>query len=155
MKLPLFSWLVGLPGADTICLPRVTDRLFIAIEGGQGTRLGSSAPKGCFDVGLPSKKSLFQLQAERIRRVETLAAKKVSSKCTVVVPWYVMTSGPTRGPTQKFFEENNYFGLKKENVVFFEQGVLPCISNDGKILLESKSKVTLPHCFASAWRGQC
>jgi UDP-N-acetylglucosamine/UDP-N-acetylgalactosamine diphosphorylase len=72
--------------------------------------------------------------------VQELAAKKVS-KSAVVVPWYVMTSGPTRGPTQKFFEENNYFGLKKENVLFFEQGVLPCISNDGKILLESKSKV--------------
>lgn len=108
--------------------------------GGQGTRLGSSAPKGCFDVGLPSKKSLFQLQAERIRKVQELAAKK-AGKDSVVVPWYVMTSGPTRGPTQKFFEENNYFGLDGANVLFFEQGVLPCISNDGKIILESKAKV--------------
>lgn len=114
----------------------------VLMAGGQGTRLGSSAPKGCFNIGLPSKKSLFQLQGERIAKVEKLAAKK-QGKTEVTVPWYVMTSGPTRGPTEKFFEESKYFGLKKENVVIFEQGVLPCISNEGKILLESKSKVAV------------
>ncbi|KAF1830297.1 nucleotide-diphospho-sugar transferase [Decorospora gaudefroyi] len=116
----------------------------VLMAGGQGTRLGSSAPKGCFDIGLPSKKSLFQLQGERIRKVEMLAAKKHGKASgSVTVPWYVMTSGPTKGPTADFFEKHNYFGLKKENVVIFEQGVLPCISNEGKILLESKSKVAV------------
>jgi UDP-N-acetylglucosamine/UDP-N-acetylgalactosamine diphosphorylase len=114
----------------------------VLMAGGQGTRLGSTAPKGCFDIGLPSSKSLFQIQGERILKVQRLAKKK-AGKGEVVVPWYVMTSGPTRGPTEKYFEENNYFGLEKENVMIFEQGVLPCISNDGKILLESKSKVAV------------
>lgn len=113
----------------------------VLMAGGQGTRLGSSDPKGCFDIGLRSKKSLFQLQAERIIKVQELAQKQANKESTPTVPWYVMTSGPTRGPTEKYFKDNNYFGLSPENVIIFEQGVLPCISNEGKILMESKSKV--------------
>lgn len=117
----------------------------VLMAGGQGTRLGSSAPKGCFNIGLPSEKSLFKIQAERIRKVQYLAHKRAGhgEDKKVVVPWYVMTSGPTRGPTEKYFEEHKYFGLEKDNVVIFEQGILPCISNEGKILLESKGKVAV------------
>ena len=115
----------------------------VLMAGGQGTRLGSSAPKGCFNIGLPSQKSLFQIQAERIWKIQQLA-EKTSGKKNIVIPWYVMTSGPTRAPTERFFREHGYFGLCKDDVLIFEQGVLPCISNEGTILLESKSKVHLP-----------
>lgn len=114
----------------------------VLMAGGQGTRLGSSEPKGCYNIGLPSGKSLFQLQAERIGRLQTLASKH-HNKEDVTVPWYIMTSGPTRKPTQEFFEQNSYFGLNRNNVLFFEQGVLPCISNDGKILMESKGRTAV------------
>ncbi|KAH0543018.1 hypothetical protein FGG08_002626 [Glutinoglossum americanum] len=127
-------------GLDLIAENKVA---VVLMAGGQGTRLGSTDPKGCFNIGLPTEKSLFQIQAERIRKVQQLASEKHQKERKVVVPWYVMTSGPTRGPTEGFFKKHNYFGLEKDNVFIFEQGVLPCISNEGKILMENKSKVAV------------
>lgn len=112
----------------------------IVMAGGQGTRLGSSDPKGCYDIKLPSSKSLFQLQAERILRIQKIAKDKFGGPS--VVPWYIMTSGPTRPATEAFFRKSSFFGMEEKNVIFFEQGTLPCFTFDGKILLDSKSKLS-------------
>jgi UDP-N-acetylglucosamine/UDP-N-acetylgalactosamine diphosphorylase len=116
----------------------------LLMAGGQGTRLGSSAPKGCYDIGLPSHKTLFQYQAERITRLQHVAecyAGKPSG--SVVIPWYVMTSGPTRRETEEFFKSNSYFGLDPQNVIVFEQGTLPCLSMDGKVFLDTPHSVAV------------
>ncbi|XP_012590398.1 PREDICTED: UDP-N-acetylhexosamine pyrophosphorylase-like protein 1, partial [Condylura cristata] len=94
-----------------------------------------------YQVGLPSQKTLYQLQAERIRRVEQLAGERHRTRCTV--PWYIMTSEFTLGPTAQFFKEHDFFHLDPGNVVMFEQRMLPAVAFDGRAILERKDKVAM------------
>ncbi|KDP29578.1 hypothetical protein JCGZ_19379 [Jatropha curcas] len=116
----------------------------LLLSGGQGTRLGSSDPKGCFNIGLPSGKSLFQLQAERILCVQRLAAQAASegSGGSASIHWYIMTSPFTDEATRKFFESHKFFGLESDQVTFFQQGTIPSVSKDGRFIMETPFRVS-------------
>jgi len=122
----------------------------ILLAGGMGTRLGSNSPKGCYDVGLPSHKSLFQIQAERLTTLQRLAKKDKD----ITIPWYIMTSAATRAPTEKFFAENKNFGLSDGQIKYFEQAQLPCLTPDGKMMLERKDRLsTSPNGNGGFYKG--
>ena len=53
----------------------------------------------------------------------------------------VMTSEHTKQPTEEFFEKHDYFGMKKDKIVFFEQRMIPCFDFNGKIILENPTKI--------------
>lgn len=52
-----------------------------------------------------------------------------------------MTSEHTKEPTEIFFKEHNYFGLRENDVMIFEQNTLPCLDFNGKILLDQPYRV--------------
>ena len=100
----------------------------VTMAGGQGTRLGHNGPKGTYDIGLDSHKSLFELLCDSL--------KKEGKKYGVTIPWFIMTSRENNQATIEFFEKNKYFGYQKDkNIFFFVQGELPMIDTEGKILI--------------------
>lgn len=109
------------------------------LAGGQGTRLGFDGPKGCYDIGLPSKKPLFKIFAERICRLVTLA--KEAGGEAARIPFLIMTSPLNDAETRAFFADRGFFGLPQEDVWFFAQGTMPCLTPEGKIILESAGVV--------------
>ena len=105
----------------------------ITMAGGQGTRLGHNGPKGTFDLGLESHKSIFEIHCDTLKRAY--------EAYNVVIPWYIMTSDENNEATKQFFEENAYFGYPKNAFTFFKQGRLPMLDEAGKILLTEDGKI--------------
>ena len=103
------------------------------VAGGQGTRLGFPRPKGGFPVGPITDRSLFALQAQKLRGL----ARRLGR----VVPWYVMTSPATDAETRALFEESRWFGLSPEDVVIFSQDLAPACDFDGRLILERPDRI--------------
>ena len=112
----------------------------ILLSGGQGTRLGANCPKGCLDIGLASRASLFELHAKRLKRLATIAAQATGKTAEKGIPWYIMTSEATHEDTIEHFENNNYFGLDRNDVYFFPQGMLPAMTKDGVAVLQGTTR---------------
>ncbi|MCF0125301.1 MAG: UTP--glucose-1-phosphate uridylyltransferase [Clostridia bacterium] len=108
----------------------------VTMAGGQGTRLGHNGPKGTYDIGLDSHKSLFELLNDGIKEKET--------EYGVNIPWFIMTSRENNSETEEFFRKNKFFGRQKDkNLFFFVQGELPMMDTEGKILLDENGLVKL------------
>lgn len=104
--------------------------------GGQGTRLGFDGPKGCYDCGLLSGKTIFQIHVERVMRLKTIAAD-------ATIPIYFMTSDINHDETVKFFASKNFFGFPEADVMFFQQSLEPTFTIDGKIIVEAEDRLSL------------
>jgi len=105
------------------------------VAGGQGTRLGYDGPKGTFPVTPVRDKTLFHVFADRV-----LAGSRRYGK---PIHWFIMTSQINHEATRIHFEENGFFGLDREQVHFFSQGLMPAVTPEGKIILAGKHQVAM------------
>ncbi len=105
----------------------------VTMAGGQGTRLGHAGPKGTYDLGLDTHKSIFEILCETL--------KKSREKYNVDIPWYIMTSDENDEETETFFKSHNFFGYPEKYISFFKQGKLPMLDSDGKIILNEKNQI--------------
>lgn len=105
----------------------------VLLAGGMGTRLGSDAPKGMYDIGISKPVYIFQ------RLIENLM--KVVEKAGNYIQLFVMTSEKNHDATVEFFKEHDYFGYDKDYIAFFKQDMAPAADFDGKVYMEAKDSI--------------
>ena len=107
----------------------------VLLAGGQGTRLGSDAPKGTYNIGKTRELSIFECQFNNIR--------EGTEKAEACFHIFIMTSEINNAATIEFFERKDYFGYPKEKVHFFVQEMAPACDLGGKVLLEDKGRIAM------------
>jgi len=105
----------------------------MVVAGGQASRLGYEGPKGFFPLGPVTGRTLFALQAQKLRRVRERTGHPL--------PWYVMTSPATDADTRRGFAEAGFFGLPEEDVFFLQQGMVPSFDFEGHLILERPDRI--------------
>lgn len=106
----------------------------VLLAGGMGTRLGSDDPKGMYNIGLTKDMYIFERLFVNLMDVTKAAG------CPVHL--FVMTSDKNHEATVKFMTEHAFFGYDAEYVHFFKQEMAPAADYNGKIYMESKSKMS-------------
>ena len=114
-------------------LIRKHETAVLIVAGGQGSRLGFDGPKGTLPVSPVKDKTLFQLFCESVRAA--------SMRYDTEIPLLIMTSHENHHDTVKFFNKHTFFGLNRENVHFFQQGRLPSITPQGKLILKDETGI--------------
>ncbi len=105
----------------------------VLLAGGMGTRLGSDAPKGVYNVGITREIYIFECLVNNLMEVVRQA--------DAWIHLFVMTSDKNHEATVKFLTDHEFFGYKAEYVHFFQQKMALAVDYKGKVYLEDKARM--------------
>lgn len=107
----------------------------VLLAGGMGTRLGSDNPKGMYDIGITKPVYIFQ------RLIENLMDTVKAAEGTYL-RLFIMTSEKNNDATIKFLKDHDFFGYPEDKVTFFKQEMAPASDYEGKVYMESRSRIS-------------
>lgn len=96
----------------------------LILAGGQGTRLGINGPKGCVELQLKKKVSLFEYLLSKVKDKD--------------LPIALMTSPYNHDETNSFLEKHDFYGLR--HVDLFQQGVVPVCNDTGELIYDKNGE---------------
>lgn len=105
------------------------------LAGGMGTRLGSDNPKGMYNIGLTKDVYIFQRIIENLKDT-------VDQADGTYIRLFIMTSEKNNDATVSFLKEHDYFGYPEDKITFFKQDMAPASDYQGKVYMESKSRIS-------------
>ena len=107
----------------------------VLLAGGMGTRLGSDDPKCMYDIGLTHPVYIMERLVSNLMDV-------VNEADGIFVPFFIMTSDKNHDKTVSFMKKMNYFGYDPTMVFFFKQEMAPAADYNGKVYMETKSRIS-------------
>ena len=107
----------------------------VLLAGGMGTRLGSDDPKCMYDIGLTHPVYIMERLVSNLMDV-------VNEAGGIFVPFFIMTSDKNHDKTVSFMKKMNYFGYDPSMVFFFKQEMAPAADYNGKVYMETKSRIS-------------
>jgi UDP-N-acetylglucosamine/UDP-N-acetylgalactosamine diphosphorylase len=100
----------------------------LILAGGYESNTSFNKTKGMYNIQMPSSNSSFEHLCQRFNKVQTLKTNK--KPCLLLI----MTSNENHKETIKFFHAHNYFGINKDDIIFFPQDIIPALTLEGKVI---------------------
>ena len=102
----------------------------LILAGGNASRMGITFPKALLDIGLPSKRTLLQIQMEQIYHA-CLEAGMNQPK----VPICIVINEENRAEIELHLAEHNWFNFIASDFYFCTQPNMLCFDETGKVII--------------------